>query len=325
VDDLMVAKVTALTVAAGTGDSRRVAELLGEGVPVDARHEDSRYENCGKTALEKAVQADQVAVVRLLLRVGADPDQPIGDDGTASPLQFVTRVGDRPEMAVALLEGGAHPGGYHHRPGPAAIWSAALAGDTALVELLLDHGAAINEENDSVSPLAAAAAEGHSETVRLMLRKGARDAVGALAAVKAGIRRLADDPRRSARSPARLAEYTQTSDLLEAAVARAAGSDPVDPFVQKVVALTVAAEAGDTRRVAELVSEGVPVDARHEDPRCENYRASAMEMAVYADQVAVVRLLLSLGADPDQPIRDGSHRGYPMRFIIAEGWRLAEK
>jgi hypothetical protein len=59
VDDVPMAKVAALTSAAEAGDVERVAELLADGVPVDAQNE----QHC--TALNSAILADVAREVAL--------------------------------------------------------------------------------------------------------------------------------------------------------------------------------------------------------------------------------------------------------------------
>jgi hypothetical protein len=67
--------------AAEAGDVEHVASLLREGVPVDAASGVGRP----RTALDRAIWAEQPDVIRLLLDAGADPDQIIGEYGGTCP------------------------------------------------------------------------------------------------------------------------------------------------------------------------------------------------------------------------------------------------
>lgn len=86
--------------AAETGDVERVACLLGEGVPVDARNTVGRP----RTALDRAIWAEQTDVVRLLLASGADPDQEI--NGSTDAASWISPADLRePMLSPAALDG----------------------------------------------------------------------------------------------------------------------------------------------------------------------------------------------------------------------------
>ncbi|WP_432752266.1 ankyrin repeat domain-containing protein [Streptomyces sp. JL2001] len=92
-----------LTRAAQDGDVASVARLLSAGAEADAP--DARR----RTALEVAVDAGQVEIVRLLLAAGADPRRPTGEYDELTPL---LQAAMRPEAEIVLLGRGAAPTEY---------------------------------------------------------------------------------------------------------------------------------------------------------------------------------------------------------------------
>ncbi|MCB5908202.1 ankyrin repeat domain-containing protein [Streptomyces pinistramenti] len=77
--------------------------------------------------------------------------------------------------------------------------------------------------------------------------------------------------------------------------------------MDSVEQLVRAAVDGDGEQVTRLLGEGVPVDARDREHR------TALDRALWAGQLSSVSLLLSAGADTEQPI--GEYREtLPLRF-----------
>jgi ankyrin repeat protein len=205
-DNVSIEQIEALTSAAKAGAAREVADLIDQGVPVDAKNGSHR------TALDLAVWANQVAVVRLLLSAGADPEQKIGEYGEDYPLRFAAPRGML-DLAAVLLEGGAHPEGHPEGRRGTPVVMAAGQGQIRIVEMLLDRGVDIDGfGNVARRPLMNAAHEGRSETVRFLLDRGAQPVPEAVAAAESKLRHYASDP-------ARLAEFAQTIAILRNALA----------------------------------------------------------------------------------------------------------
>ena len=104
--------------------------LVHEGVLPFANH---------ATPLITAIERDDPKMARLLLDAGADPDGCCGCVTGEPPLWAATLL-DRPQLAEALLQRGANP----NRPsasGTFPLHLAAMRGNAALVDLLLEHGA----------------------------------------------------------------------------------------------------------------------------------------------------------------------------------------
>lgn len=117
--------------AAKSGDIKKVQELIDSGEDVDAR------DSIGTTPLHRAAMEGHAEVSDLLLKAGADMNaRTLGDEET--PL-FLAASERRTAMVKLLLERGADVnsrtiGGY------TAMWVAAAAGCTAVVDLLRQYG-----------------------------------------------------------------------------------------------------------------------------------------------------------------------------------------
>lgn len=243
--DVPMEKVSALTSAAEAGDVERVAELLAEGVPVDAQNEQHRTAlnaaifaeaifaeatsqattDCGVALPQSSDTADRVAVVRLLLSASADPEQRVGKYCEDYPLRFVAARGLR-DMAAVLLEGGARPEGDPDWRG-SPIWMAASQGHTEIVVMLLDRGVDIDGEDPSRgSPLEAAACGGWLAMVRYLLQRGARPHSEAVTMAEDRLVYARSHPDNNyAATPERWAEFAQVISTLKEALAGTSGAD----------------------------------------------------------------------------------------------------
>ncbi|KAM6516934.1 hypothetical protein FSOLCH5_007883 [Fusarium solani] len=152
--------------AAHSGLTDSVRLLLAKGMDVNAiggRH---------GTALQAASCRGYKDIVQLLLESGAEVNQLAGDYGYA--LQGAACYGHE-ECVKLLLDWKADvnaKGGEHHT----TLHAAAFNGHEKIVETLVERGAAINDtgsEDRGQSPLIEAAAEGHTATVKLLLKLGA--------------------------------------------------------------------------------------------------------------------------------------------------------
>ena len=189
------------------GDVDQVARLLQEGVPADDRNTVGRP----RTALDRAIWAEQADVVRLLLAAGVDADQPIGEYGEDTPVRFAAPRGMM-DILRLLLEAGADPDGrIVAREQAPALELAAIQGHAHIVEMLLDHGTSINHiEGYKGRPIGAAAAGGWPVIVRMLLNRGATPTTEALELAES---RSADHRFDSDR----LADFVQVIAILKAA------------------------------------------------------------------------------------------------------------
>lgn len=187
--------------AAGDGDAAAVVRLLSDGTEVDGLGGD------GRTALDLAVHAGHVDVVRVLLEAGADPRQKAGAYGEVTPLGLAAMYG---YVAVAelLLDGGATTGAQGRLNTPPLVLAATSTehGHPRMVDLLLRRGADIGEVKRGRTSLEWAAAFGNVRMVHHLLARGATPTVKAVSEARAGAERFAkavqDEQRRQEKQEA---------------------------------------------------------------------------------------------------------------------------
>lgn len=156
--------MTDLHRAAHRNDPASVRKLLLEGANPNATN---RY---GVTPLWLACQNGSASIVSLLLEGGADPHA--RQRGGETPLMTAARAGSG-EAVQALLAGGADPNAKENRGQTALMWAAA-EGHASVIELLLQAGADFRTPLDGgFTPLFFAIREGRAEAVRLLLKAGA--------------------------------------------------------------------------------------------------------------------------------------------------------
>ena len=162
---------TALHAAAFAGAKDSADFLLDRGLGIDLRGASDR------SPLMAAIAGDRTAMVRWLLRQGADPA--IKDKDGFLPLMFAVREGK--SGAVEELAP------YNRENLDSAVLLAALLGRTDVIDVLTNYGASVYARmEDGRSPLMIAAENGHAESVKLLLDIGASrlatDAAGHTAA-----------------------------------------------------------------------------------------------------------------------------------------------
>jgi ankyrin repeat protein len=184
---------TALFAAIDRGDAAEVAALLGRGASPDAR--DGGPEDTpalvaafrrrtvtfppgehGGRAERFAYSEASLEVMEALLASGASPEA--ADGLGATPLKLAAKSHSL-AAARLLLRYGADPNATDDLGVPPLIWAAIIrssdpARDCAMVELLLDHGAAIEARNrEGCTALYAAAAGARLEVAGVLLERGA--------------------------------------------------------------------------------------------------------------------------------------------------------
>ena len=149
---------SALHIAASAGAENSAKFLLDRGLAVDLRG------GADRTPLMAAVMADQTALVRWLLRQGADPRAK--DKEGFMPLMLAVREGSGGSVAELAS--------YNRENLDAALLLAALVGRADVIDSLTNYGASVYARmEDGRTPLMIAAENGNLEAVKLLLDLGA--------------------------------------------------------------------------------------------------------------------------------------------------------
>ena len=306
-------------------DASLVAALLRAGARPNALN---RF---GVPPLAQACTQGSAAVVQLLLAAGADPHATL--KGGETMLMLASRAGNLAAVQ-ALLARDARPEA-RERLGQTALMWAAAEGHAPVVRALLAAGASPLPTTDSgYPPLYFAIRHGHLETVRLLLPAATARAIIARpepsTRQSAGAQRAARN--RPPLTPLSLAVQNGHFELAIALVD--AGADPNDlrsglsalhalPGVRKPDASDMSDPAPVTGQgrltslefVRQLVARGANVNLRlppgaPKQPATSSSVASpgATPLLFAADRadLPLLRLLLSLGADPLLPNAEGT-------------------
>jgi ankyrin len=126
----------------------------------------------GTTAMHWAVQADDLAVVDLLIRAGANVSA--ANREGATPMQIAATIGNA-AMIEKLIKGGADPNASLSPYNDTALMFAARTGKPDAVKTLLDNGAKVNAKESwgDTTALMWAVSEAHPAVVKLLVDRGA--------------------------------------------------------------------------------------------------------------------------------------------------------
>jgi ankyrin repeat protein len=215
----------------------------------------------GSTALQWAAHWNDLESVNLLLRAGANPK--LANRYGVTPISEAALAGNA-AMIQALVEAGADARGLTTADGETVLMTAVRSGNPQSVQLLLEHGADINAKENyrGQTALMWAAAERHPAVVKLLLERGADWKVRSLA-------RDTSMPKLSAASS-------------------------VTPMARGgLTALHFAAREGDIETGRVMLDAGVDVNI----PDADN--TSPLVVSILNKHYSFAKFLLDRGADPN--------------------------
>jgi len=295
-------------------DDLEMAKLL-----IEAKADVKATNRYGVTPLSLACQNGNASIVELLLDYGADANTTLRGGETA--LMTAARTG-KPEAIKVLLKRGADVNTKERRGQTALMWAAA-EGNTEVVELLIKAGADIHtaSPDSSFTAFFFAVREGRTDVARALLKAGANvnDTLQP--------RKTTGKSPRAGTSPLMLAVENGHFEL--ALMLLDAGADPNDQrsgftplhamsWVRKPPRGD--GDDGDPPPIGsgnlssldfvkKLVAHGADVNARLKNGRSAPGKfsragATPFLLASFTSDVAFMKTLLALGADPSIPNND---------------------
>ena len=298
--DLLLSRGARYTIfiAALRGDIDHVKRELARDRSL-ANFEDS----CHHRVLSAAVRRGDVAMTRLLLDHGADPN--LSEEGAPRGASLLIAVGDRQrEIVRLLLEHGADPNADVDSSGTPM---SRAEGDPALRALLASRGGTLpkwaNSLEDRVGGLLLAGKLNEADTLLrenpgLIHDDEAGWGDGVLAGPAHGQRHDVVEllMRHGARVPTvtKWAPEYYFKHLNTAKFLLEHGMDPDGMNWHRLTLLHHFAIKGDAAKVNLLLDHGADIDAIDEE-----YRATPLGVAARSGQRLIVQLLLERGADPE--------------------------
>jgi ankyrin repeat protein len=315
--DALIARGARYTIfiAALLGDDRFVRDALARDASL-ANFEDT----CHHRPISAAARRNDVAMTRLLLQHGADPNLP-EEGAPRGHALWLAVYNKRYELARLLVEHGADPNAMVESSG--TPMGHALK-DPELLQLLLAHGGVIESTSDDRKRLEQliddrdlAGAErfvrAHPELLRLNdIYWG--DGVLAGPASAGDHELISMLLRLGARVPqvSKWAPYYYFKHEATAAFLLQNGMDPNHMNWHRLTLLHHMAAEGEIAKARLLLDHGAEIDAVDEE-----YRSTALGLAARRGQRAAVSLLLERGADPNlaaapwaTPLAWAEKRGY---------------
>ena len=297
--DLLLARGAQYTIfiAALRGDGQFVRDALARDRSL-ANFEDT----CHHRVLSAAVRRSDVAMTRLLLEHGADPNLP--EEGAPRGLSLWIAVNDRQrEIVHLLLAHGADPNADVDSCGT-PMSQAQTKRDSELTELLHRHGGhrSAPSERDRVAQLVKAGKLDEAEAVlRANLQWIHGDEAGWGDGILAGPARdgrndiIAMLLRLGATIPpvSKWAPYYYFKHEATAAFLLENGMDPDHMNWHRFTLLHHMAAEGELAKAKLLLAHGADIDAVDEE-----YRSTPLGVAARRGQDKLVKLLLDSGADP---------------------------
>ncbi|KFZ17274.1 hypothetical protein V501_01833 [Pseudogymnoascus sp. VKM F-4519 (FW-2642)] len=281
-----------LNYAAALGYEDLVEDLLGTGAKSETRTPIARSlgaEDCSQSALVQACANGHLGIAQQLIDKGADINAKAGE-GSSVALTMATRACN-PEMVKLLLTHGANvnAGGDD---GP-ALQIAAYEGYKDIVQILIDHGASLEDSTGIYGGPAQAAVLGdHIDILKIVL------AAGTNVNMMAGLSTEYISDVALSGSPIQAAVFCSNIPMANFLLGH--GADPnlwrnVNGRKGMMAPLSMAAKNGNLDLVNRLLDAGADVKALEEGLDS----GPALFWAVRGGFLMVVNRLLDAGADPN--------------------------
>ncbi len=309
---------TALFMAVQYGHFSAVRVLLNAAAKVNIKNTvRANEQNSGFTPLMYAVthgltteSVDWPGMVRLLLNGGADPN--ITNTHAESALVFAQNLKDDSIVSILLQAGAKDTQAFAGLGVDDALIKAARMGHLYKAEVVLDSGANANYVNrDGVTPLLAAAYEGHFDLVKLLIKKKAE-----VNYVPLGLRQYAMSKSHAPLSIRDLMAAASRGDTALIAAVRRGHYDIAEFLLSKdaqvdlpnrhgELSIFVAAGNGDTKLLQLLLDYEADPNATESDNRSNQLslakgtmgRDSVLMRAVQRGHQEVAHMLVEVGAD----------------------------
>lgn len=292
VNEKNYAGITPLTIAAEKGNMNIIKMLMEDGAMVNDK---SSY---GVTPIISAAAAGNTEVVEYLVAQGADVTAK--DDWGKTALIYAANV-DNPPLIANLIKLDKTAVNLPDNSGNTPLIYAAQKGLDDNLKVLLSNGADVNYRNPAtgLSAISAAAAEGNSSAIRLLVRTGKADV------------NIAD---LSGRTPIFYAVEQNQEDALRTLLLL--GADPNAQDNQGGTALMRASAKGRQNCVDVLLRQkNIKVNTKDFQDR------TALTYSVYADELGPAQALVKAGADING--RDKSGNTALMSAVKAKNDRMA--
>ena len=292
VNEKNYAGITPLTIAAEKGNMNIIKMLMEDGAMVNDK---SSY---GVTPIISAAAAGNTEVVEYLVAQGADVTAK--DDWGKTALIYAANV-DNPQLIANLIKLDKTAVNLPDNSGNTPLIYAAQKGLDDNLKVLLSNGADVNYRNPAtgLSAISAAAAEGNSSAIRLLVRTGKADV------------NIAD---LSGRTPIFYAVEQNQEDALRTLLLL--GADPNAQDNQGGTALMRASAKGRQNCVDVLLRQkNIKVNTKDFQDR------TALTYSVYADELGPAQALVKAGADING--RDKSGNTALMSAVKAKSDRMA--
>lgn len=292
VNEKNYAGITPLTIAAEKGNMNIIKMLMEDGAMVNDK---SSY---GVTPIISAAAAGNTEVVEYLVAQGADVTAK--DDWGKTALIYAANV-DNPQLIANLIKLDKTAVNLPDNSGNTPLIYAAQKGLDDNLKVLLSNGADVNYRNPAtgLSAISAAAAEGNSSAIRLLVRTGKADV------------NIAD---LSGRTPIFYAVEQNQEDALRTLLLL--GADPNAQDNQGGTALMRASAKGRQNCVDVLLRQkNIKVNTKDFQDR------TALTYSVYADELGPAQALVKAGADING--RDKSGNTALMSAVKAKNDRMA--